>query len=101
MLDKRIKFDESYVSEEHSTITLYFTAPKDLFDNIDKDVESVEISIECPREYISADYATVEYSPTKDVEEDGCYLDYDLREISLPYEEIEAFIKLAEESERM
>ena len=99
MLDKRIKFDESYISEEHGTITLYFIAPKDLFDNIDKEAESVEISIECPREYISAQYASVEYSPTK--YEDGGYIDYDWREIDLPYEEIEAFIKLAKESERV
>jgi len=101
MLDKRIKFDESHISEEHDTITLYFTAPKDLFGNIDEDAESVEISVECPREYISARYASVEYSPTKYDEEENAYTDYDWRDISLPYEEIEALIKLAEESERM
>ena len=101
MLDKRIKFDESYVSESYGTITLYFTAPKDLFDGIDEDAESVEISIECPREYISAKYATVEYSPTKYFEEEEAYVDYDWRDISLPYDEIEALIKLAEESGRM
>ena len=101
MLDKRIKFDDSHINEELGIMTLYFIAPKDLFEDIDEDAESVEISIECPTEYISADYATVECSPTKYFEEDGCYVDYDWREISLPYEEIEAFIKLAEESERM
>ena len=101
MLDKRIKFDDSHTNEELGITTLYFIAPTDLFDDIDEDAESVEISIECPTEYISADYATVECSPTKYVEEDGCYVDYDWREISLPYEEIEALIKLAEESERM
>ena len=101
MLDKRIKFDESYVSEEHNTITLYFIAPKDLFDGIDEEAESVEISIECPREYISSKYASVEYSPTKYFEEEDGYIDYDWREIDLPYEEIEALIKLAEESGRM
>lgn len=101
MLDKRIKFDESYISKEHDSITLYFIAPKDLFDPIDKEAESVEISVECPREYISANYASVEYSPTKyDVKEE-CYIYYDWREVDLPYEEIEALIKLAEESGRM
>ena len=101
MLDKRIKFDDSHINEELEAITLYFIAPTDLFDNIDENAESVEISIECPREYISADYATVEFSPTKYFEEDGCYVDYDWRDMSLPYEEIEALIKLAEESGRM
>ena len=101
MLDKRIQFDESYISEEWGTITLYFIAPKDLFDGVDKDAESVEISIECPREYISAKYASVEYSPTKYFEEEDSYMDYDWRDIDLPYEEIEALIKLAEESGRM
>ena len=101
MLDKRIKFDESYISEEHDSITLYFIAPKDLFEPIDEDAESVEISVECPREYISANYASVEYSPTKYDEKEECYTDYDWRDIDLPYEEIEALIKLAEESGRM
>lgn len=96
MLDKRIKFDESYINEDEGTITLYFIAPKDLFDNIDKEAESVEISIECPKEYISAKYANVEYSPTKYDGENDEYTDYDWRDITLPYEEIEELIKLAE-----
>ena len=101
MLDKRIKFEESFINESYDTITLYFIAPKDLFDGIDEEAESVEISIECPKEYISVKYASVEYSPTKYDEEEECYTDYDWRDIDLPYEEIEALIKLAEESGRM
>ena len=100
MLDKRIKFDESYINKEYDSITLYFIAPKELF-NIDEEAESVEISVECPREYISANYASVEYSPTKYNVEEECYIDYDWREVDLPYEEIEALIKLAEESGMM
>ena len=98
MLDKRIKFHESYIEKEYNTITFYFTAPKDLFDNIDPEAESVEISIECPKEYISSAYSSVEYSPTKYDEETESYYDYDWRDIDLPYDEIEAFIKLAEEN---
>ena len=94
MLDKRIKFDESYINKEYDSITLYFIAPKELF-NIDEEAESVEISVECPREYISANYASVEYSPTKYNVEEECYIDYDWREVELPYKEIEALIKLA------
>ena len=30
MLDKRIKFDERYDSEEYGTTTLYFIAPKEI-----------------------------------------------------------------------
>lgn len=100
MLDKRIKFDESYINKEYDSITLYFIAPKELF-NIDEEAESVEISVECPKEHISANYASVEYSPTKYNVEEECYIDYDWREVDLPYEEIEALIKLAEESGRM
>lgn len=100
MLDKRIKFDESYINKEYDSITLYFIAPKELF-NIDEEAESVEISVECPKKHISANYASVEYSPTKYNVEEECYIDYDWREVDLPYEEIEALIKLAEESGRM
>lgn len=99
MLDKRIKFDESYISEEYNTITLYFTGPKELLIGDYPDAESMEISIECPREYISASYASVEISPTK--YDEGGYTDYDWRDIDLPYDEIEALIKLAEASGRM
>ena len=103
MLDKNIKFDESYINKEYDSITLYFIAPKELFNpiDIDEETESVEISVECPREYISANYASVEYSPTKYNVEEECYIDYDWRVVDLPYEEIEALIKLAEESGRI
>ena len=100
MLDKRIKFDERWDRDDGTTV-LWFTAPKELLLGEYPDAESMEISIECPTEYISADYATVECSPTKYDEEEGCYTDYDWREIDIPYEEIEALIKLAEESGRM
>lgn len=100
MLDKRIKFDERWDRDDGTTV-LWFVAPKELLPKEYPDAESMEISIECPTENISADYAYVEFSPTKYVEEDGCYLDYDWREFAIPYEEIVELIKLAEESERM
>ena len=46
-------------------------------------------------------FSSVEYSPTKYNVEEECYIDYDWREVDLPYEEIEALIKLAEESGMM
>ena len=99
MLDKRIEFDESYIDEAEGTITLYFIVPKDLFPEIDEEAEHAEISIECPIGNLSANHSQVQWSPTK---WDGYgYTDYDWTDISMPYEEIEAFIKLAEESERM
>lgn len=96
MLDKRIKFDERWDRNDGTTV-LWFIAPKELLPEC-PDAESVAISVECPTEYISADYATVEFSPTKYVKEDGCYVDYDWREVSVPYDEIVALIELAEES---
>ena len=101
MLDKRIKFDESYISEEYDTITLYFTGPKELLIGDYPEAESMEISVECPREYICSEYANVEISPTMYDEENDGYTDYDWREISMPLDEVEALIKLAEESGRM
>lgn len=101
MIDKRIKFDESYISKEHDTITLYFVGPKELLTGDYPEAESMEISIECPREYIGAEYATVEVSPTMYDEDGQCYTDYDWREIDLSYEEIEELIELAKQSERI
>ena len=97
MLDKRIKFEESYVSKEHGTITMYFTGPKELLPWNDEESEFVTISIECPNEYISSAYANVEISPAKYSEESEGYYDYDWRDITIPYEKIEELIKLAEE----
>ena len=101
MIDKRIKFEESVISAEHGTITLYFTGPKELLGRDYPEAEAMELSIECPREYISADYANVEISPTRYVEEDDSYEDYDWREVSLLEGEVEELIKLAEESGRI
>lgn len=97
MLDKRIKFDESYISEDHGTITLYFTGPKELLTEYYSDAEYAEISIECPKEYIDAKYSYVEISPVMYDEKSKEYIYYDWRDIELPYEEIEELIKLAEE----
>ena len=101
MLDKRIIFDESFISEEDDTITFYFIAPKDLFYRADPEAEHMEISVECPRGCVEARYAYVEVSPTKYFEEEDSYVDYDWQDLDLPYDEIEALIKLAEESGRM
>lgn len=101
MIDKRIKFYESFISEEDETITLYFTGPKELLGDNYPAAVSMEISIECPKDNICSACANVEISPTMyDKEADG-YTDYDWREILLPADEIEALIKLAKESGRM
>ena len=97
MLDKRIKFDESHICKEHGTITLYFTAPKELLIGNYSDAEYAELSIECPKEYIDAKYSNVEISPVMYDEKSEKYIYYDWRDIELPYEEIEELIKLAEE----
>ena len=100
MLDKRIKFepDETFIEDEYGTITFYFTGPKELLPWEDPDAEFATISIECPKEYISASYCSVEISPSKYNEETGTFYDYDWRDIEFPYEEIEELIKLAEEN---
>lgn len=100
MLDKRIKFDERWDREDGNT-ELFFIAPKDMLNGKYPEAESMEIMVECPTEYISANYANVEFSPTKYDEEEEAYTDYDWNAMNITFEEIEALIKLAEESGRM
>lgn len=101
MIDKNIKFEESYISEEYGTITLYFIAPKEMLNGKYPEAESMEISVEFPIGNIEARYGIVMFSPTKYDEEGESYTDYDWFEVPLPFEEIEKLIKIAEESGRM
>ena len=99
MLDKRIKFDERYDSEEYGTTTLYFIAPKEMLKkfiptNNYPEAISMEISIEFPTEHIEANYADVCISPTRE-DENGTE-DYDWYDVDISYDEIEELIKLAE-----
>ena len=99
MLDKRIKFDERYDSEEYGTATLYFVAPKEMLKkfiptNDYPEAISMEISIEFPTEHIEANYADICVSPTREYE-NGTE-DYDWYDVDIPYDEIEELIKLAE-----
>ena len=96
MLDQRIKFDESHICEEHGTISLFFTCPKELLIENYSEAEYAELSIECPKEYIDAKFSNVEISPVMYDEKSEKYIYYDWRYIELPYEEIEELIKLAE-----
>ncbi len=94
MIDKRIEFDEAWNKDDGETV-LYFTAPKELILGDYPEAVSIEISIEFPTDHAEAEYATVEISPTRYVEEDDGYEDYDWREIIIPNEEINALIELA------
>ena len=99
MIDKRIVFEEKYDSEDYKTTTLYFTAPKELLKTtMIKDypeAAAMEISVEFPMNKLEAKYADVAVSPTRYIEEDDSYEDYDWYDIDLPYDEIEALINLA------
>lgn len=98
MLDKRIKFDERWDRDDGSTV-LWFTAPKELLPGEYPEAESMEISLEFPTHNLCVEDAIVEFSPTM-YDEEG-YTDYDWEEIDIPFNEIGALIKLAEESGRM
>lgn len=89
MIDKRIIFDEKHENEAFETTIMYFTGPKDLINKKYPEAESMEISVEVPTKYPDAENATVSFSPTKDG------LDYDWHEITIPLEDIDALIKLA------
>lgn len=94
MIDKRIEFDEGWNKEDNETV-LYFTAPKEIFDCDYPDAVSMEISIEFPTDHAEATYANVEVSPTRYIEEDDGYEDYDWSELSLSDAEINELIELA------
>ena len=104
MIDKRIEFDERFDDVEEGTTTLYFTAPKELLKttmiNDYPEAVAMEISIELPTDNMDARYADIEVSPTRYVEEDDGYEDYDWYSIDLPYEEVEELIDLARKSGR-
>ena len=94
MIDKRIEFDEAWNKEDNETV-LYFIAPTEMLYGDYPEAVSAEISVEFPTDLAEAEYATVEISPTRYVEEDDGYEDYDWREIIIPDEEINALIELA------
>lgn len=97
MIDRRIKFDDRYDTEDGST-TLYFTAPKDLLDRFFSHNEfpeaiSMEISVECPTNEMEPYAAGVCVSPTREYE--GIFEDYDWYDVDLPDEEVGQLIDLA------
>lgn len=94
MINKGIEFDEAWNKEDNET-ALFFTVPKEILCGNYPDAVSAEISIEFPTDLAEAEYATVEISPTRYVEEDDGYEDYDWCELILSDEEINALIELA------
>lgn len=97
MIDKRIQFDEGWNNEDNETV-LYFIAPKELILGDYPDAVSMEISVEFPTDHAYAEYATVEVSPTRYIEEDDYYEDYDWSDFSLSNEDIDALIELARQA---
>ena len=99
MLDSRIKIDEIIKDDDMEEVTAYFIAPKELLsqfisDEIPDNVVHMTISVAFPLNQIEARYAKVEVSPTID---DNGVLEYDnWYEITLPYDEIEELMKIAE-----
>ena len=99
-IDKRVKFEETYVSEYHGTTTHYFTIEKSLLEKIfpNKYPEAYcgEISVEFPTDHPEAREAMVGISPTEYDEENNAYSDYDWSDLPLSYEEVEALFELIE-----
>lgn len=88
----KIKLEERYESEEYDTTTLYFIAPKKLLDGKYPEATHAEISVEYPTNNPEAHAATVMLSPSQKY--DDSYSAYDWTDIDLPYEHIEALIRL-------
>lgn len=94
MIDKRIEFDEAWNKQDNETI-LFFTAPKEMLWGDYPEAVSMEISLEFPTDSAEAAYVDVSISPTRYVEEDDSYEDYDWQDFSLSYVEINELIELA------
>ena len=92
MIDSRIELDEWYYCESYNTVTFYFTAPKELLKPYGEflDAVSMEISIECPRDSINSESASVMYSPTDDTGSD-----YDWFYVDMPEDQIKELIEMA------
>lgn len=94
MIDKRIEFDEGWNKEDNETV-LYFIAPKEMLVGDYPEAISAEISLEFPTDCAKADYVGAYISPTRYVEEDDGYEDYDWCDLSLSDAYINELIELA------
>ena len=97
MIDKRIVFDEGWNKEDNETM-LYFTAPKEMLIGNYPEAVSMEISLEFPTDHAEAEYVDVCVSPTRYVEEDDSYEDYDWYDVVMPKEEVNELIELARQA---
>ena len=93
-----IRLEDVFENNECQEVTYFFTAPKDLIDQcypgVYEDAVGTEVSVTFPMGHIDAEHATVEISPTREVQ-DG-FSDYDWNEIILPYEDVEELFKIVE-----
>lgn len=91
----QVKFEDTYISEEYGTTTLYFIVPKDILEGKYPEAEFATISLEFSNSgFVYCDVNTC-CSPTKYVPEEDGYLDYDWFDISLSDEDIGRLLKLA------
>ena len=98
MIDKRISYEETYVSDIYNTTTGYFTIDKSLLEELSPieypEAEYGTISIEYPTDRPKAKLAMVMISPTKD-DTDYCW-----RYIDLPYKFIDELIGIIHSADK-
>ena len=94
MIDARIEFDEAWNRPDGETV-LFFTAPKEMLWGDYPEAVSMEISLEFATDNAEPAYVDVSVSPTRYIEEDDYYEDYDWRDISMPWSDIRDLIDLA------
>ena len=94
MIDKRISYEETFVSDIYNTTTGYFVIDKSLLEQLSTikypEAEHGTISVEYPTNTPDAKIAMVMISPTKDD------LDYCWNDINLPYELTDELIGVIE-----
>ena len=94
-----IKFEERYDDAEIKITELYFTAPKELLNGDYPEAEHSTIRVDIPMGlpramFLKSVYAEVHLSPTKYVEEDDCYRDYDWSDIEISCNDTDELIRL-------
>ena len=94
----QIELREWYINETYNTITLYFTAPKEMLNNKYPEAEFMTISVEFPIDHQEACCAGVSCSPTRYIFEEDSYVDYDWFDMDISYEDVEKLFKKADET---
>lgn len=94
MLSDNFKYSESFIDEKQKTISMLYTASKRMLSKFQKENDpnavKIMICIKCPIDNINANHADILISPVNIKNKP-----YNWNRITLPCNEVDAFIKHA------